>query len=262
MCSRKGRLRPSVLTHGHEDHIGAVPYVVPHVGGPIYGTPLTLALVEPKLTEHGIDVQGARLTELRPPGRARVGPFEIEFIRVTHSMPDCVARGDTHAGRRGAPHRRFQNRSDADRRAASRRASIRRTWFGGRPGALCRQHECRSPRLHRLRARRRRGFRRDLRQHDRPSDRGRVLIQHLPDADSCRSGGAVRPKGGLCRARHDRKLPDCAAPRVSANSGWRPDPRFGGCRTIRPKTCCALQPVLKARQLPRCRGSPSTIIVT
>jgi ribonuclease J len=88
---QKGPIAALVLTHGHEDHIGAVPYVVPHVGGPIYGTPLTLALVEPKLTEHGIDVQGARLTELRPPGRARVGPFEIEFIRVTHSVPDCVA---------------------------------------------------------------------------------------------------------------------------------------------------------------------------
>src|SRR4029434_5714813 len=88
---QKGPIAALVLTHGHEDHIGAVPYVVPHVGGPIYGTPLTLALVEPKLTEHGIDVQGAQLTELRPPGRARVGPFEIEFLRVTHSMPDCAA---------------------------------------------------------------------------------------------------------------------------------------------------------------------------
>jgi ribonuclease J len=88
---QKGPIAALVLTHGHEDHIGAVPYVAPHVGGPIYGTPLTLALVEPKLAEHGIDAQDARLTELRPPGRVRVGPFEIEFIRVTHSMPDCVA---------------------------------------------------------------------------------------------------------------------------------------------------------------------------
>ena len=88
---QKGPIAALVLTHGHEDHIGAVPYVAPHVGGAIYGTPLTLALVEPKLAEHGIDVQDARLTELRPPGRTRVGPFEIEFIRVTHSMPDCVA---------------------------------------------------------------------------------------------------------------------------------------------------------------------------
>jgi ribonuclease J len=79
-----------VLTHGHEDHIGGVPHVLPYVDGPVYGTPLTLALVEPKLQEHGID--GAHeLKTVRPRDRVTVGPFEIEFIRVTHSIPDCVA---------------------------------------------------------------------------------------------------------------------------------------------------------------------------
>jgi ribonuclease J len=79
-----------VLTHGHEDHIGAVPHVLPYVDGPVYGTPLTLALVEPKLQEHGID--GAHeLKTVKPRDRVTVGPFEIEFIRVTHSIPDCVA---------------------------------------------------------------------------------------------------------------------------------------------------------------------------
>jgi ribonuclease J len=86
---QKGRVAALVLTHGHEDHIGGVPHVVPLVDGPIYGTPLTLALVEPKLEEHGIE--GARLVPLRPRERVTVGPFQIEFIRVTHSMPDCVA---------------------------------------------------------------------------------------------------------------------------------------------------------------------------
>jgi ribonuclease J len=79
-----------VLTHGHEDHIGAVPHVVPYVDGPVYGTPFTLALVEPKLQEHGL--AGAySLVPVKPRDRVRVGPFEIEFIRVTHSIPDCVA---------------------------------------------------------------------------------------------------------------------------------------------------------------------------
>jgi len=79
-----------VLTHGHEDHIGGVPHVLPYVDGPVYGTALTLALVEPKLQEHGID--GAHeLKRVKPRERVTVGPFTIEFIRVTHSMPDCVA---------------------------------------------------------------------------------------------------------------------------------------------------------------------------
>jgi ribonuclease J len=79
-----------VLTHGHEDHIGGVPHVLPYVDGPIYGTPLTLALVEPKLQEHGLE-NSRPLVPVRPRERMTVGPFEIEFIRVTHSMPDCVA---------------------------------------------------------------------------------------------------------------------------------------------------------------------------
>jgi ribonuclease J len=87
---QKGRVAALVLTHGHEDHIGAVPHVAPLVRGPIYGTPLTLALIESKLEEHGL--AGAQtLVPVKPRERVTVGPFEIEFIRVTHSMPDCVA---------------------------------------------------------------------------------------------------------------------------------------------------------------------------
>src|SRR5437899_12547411 len=78
-----------ILTHGHEDHIGAVPHVLPVVDGPIYGTPLTLALVEPKLEEHGIE--GRQLVPVRPRERVTIGPLTVEFIRVTHSMPDCAA---------------------------------------------------------------------------------------------------------------------------------------------------------------------------
>ncbi len=85
-----GRVAALVLTHGHEDHIGAVPHVAPLVDGPIYGTPFTLALVQNKLDEHGIEHTG-RLQTIKPRQTVEVGPFRIEFLRVTHSMPDCVA---------------------------------------------------------------------------------------------------------------------------------------------------------------------------
>ncbi len=83
------RVAALVLTHGHEDHIGGVPYVWPLVDGPVYGTPLTLALVGPKLAEHQIE-PGDRLTRVQPGDRVVAGPFTVEFLRVTHSIPDCV----------------------------------------------------------------------------------------------------------------------------------------------------------------------------
>jgi ribonuclease J len=84
------RIQALVLTHGHEDHIGAVPHVLPYVHGPVYGTPLTLALVESKLDEQDEAVRN-RLVRVKPRERVTVGAFTIEFLRVTHSMPDCVA---------------------------------------------------------------------------------------------------------------------------------------------------------------------------
>jgi ribonuclease J len=88
--ARGGRVAALVLTHGHEDHIGGVPYVLRRVEGPVLGTAFTLALVEHKIEEHGLEL-GARARTVVPGERVRIGPFEIEFIRVTHSIPDCVA---------------------------------------------------------------------------------------------------------------------------------------------------------------------------
>jgi ribonuclease J len=88
--ARRGQIKALILTHGHEDHIGAVPYVLPLVDGPLYGTPLALALVEPKLEEHGIDSPYGKVA-VTPRDVITIGPFRVEFIRVTHSLPDCVA---------------------------------------------------------------------------------------------------------------------------------------------------------------------------
>jgi ribonuclease J len=88
--ARRDKVKALILTHGHEDHIGAVPHVFSAFDGPVYGTAMTLALIEPKLEEHAID-PGDRLHTVQPRETITIGPFTIEFIRVTHSMPDCVA---------------------------------------------------------------------------------------------------------------------------------------------------------------------------
>src|SRR5581483_8423481 len=90
LTENRRKIAALILTHGHEDHIGGVPYLFPHVEGPVYGTPLTLALLEPKLEEHGLESDG-RLIAIKPRETVTVGELKIEFLRVTHSMPDCVA---------------------------------------------------------------------------------------------------------------------------------------------------------------------------
>ncbi|MBI2160747.1 MAG: ribonuclease J [Candidatus Rokubacteria bacterium] len=88
LAKREG-FRAVVLTHGHEDHIGALPYLLRGASVPVYGTPLTLALVSERLREHGL-LETADLRTLRPRERFEVGPFGIEPIRVTHSIVDGI----------------------------------------------------------------------------------------------------------------------------------------------------------------------------
>ncbi len=89
ILENKDRFRALLLTHGHEDHTGGVPYLLKEIGGniPVYGTPLTLGLLRDKLREHGVT---AELITVRPRDRIKIGCFEIEFIRVTHSIVDGV----------------------------------------------------------------------------------------------------------------------------------------------------------------------------
>jgi len=96
---RPGALRAVILTHGHEDHIGAVPFLLRAVGQvPVYGRRFTLALLRPKLEEHRL-LAGAELVEVPYGEPLPVGPFTAEFIPITHSTPDCAAVAlDTPAG--------------------------------------------------------------------------------------------------------------------------------------------------------------------
>ncbi|MEZ5669185.1 MAG: ribonuclease J [Alphaproteobacteria bacterium] len=83
----RSELAGLVLTHGHEDHIGAVPYLWPRLRCPIYATPFTATLVRRKLEDAGL-AKEAKLIEVPMSGRFSVGPFQIELITVTHSIPE------------------------------------------------------------------------------------------------------------------------------------------------------------------------------
>jgi len=85
----KQRILGIVLTHAHEDHIGALPYLLKDINVPVFGTPFTLGLVRHKLEEHGL-LSSASLYEIAPGEKLKLGPFEIEFIRVGHSVVDGV----------------------------------------------------------------------------------------------------------------------------------------------------------------------------
>ena len=87
--AKRDGFRAVFLTHGHEDHIGALPYLLGQARVPVFGTPLTLALVAERLREHGLD-EGADLRAIRPRDRIEIGPFIVEPIRVTHSIADGV----------------------------------------------------------------------------------------------------------------------------------------------------------------------------
>src|ERR671931_1403625 len=89
---RADAIRAVILTHGHEDHVGSLPYLMREVGVPeVWATRLTLGLVKSKLDEHGL-LRAAELLEVHPDDSPRdVGPFRIELVRMAHSIPDSVA---------------------------------------------------------------------------------------------------------------------------------------------------------------------------
>jgi ribonuclease J len=94
LIDNKERIRGVVLTHGHEDHIGALPFLLRELNVPIYGTRLTLGFVKEKLKEHDLDAV-AQLIVVKPRDVVELGSFRVEFIRVTHSIVDGVGLGIT-----------------------------------------------------------------------------------------------------------------------------------------------------------------------
>ena len=97
LVENRQNVKAIIITHGHEDHTGALPFLLRSVQAPIYGTPLTLGLIKDKLKEYQIE---AEMHPVRPRETVSLGPFEVEFVRVTHSIVDGVALGiNTPLGR-------------------------------------------------------------------------------------------------------------------------------------------------------------------
>jgi len=90
LLERRDKLKAIVLTHAHEDHVGALPYILKHLSVPIFGTRLTLGLLDNKLKEHDLE-DDADIREITAGEPWEIAPFQIEGIRVTHSLMDCLA---------------------------------------------------------------------------------------------------------------------------------------------------------------------------
>ncbi len=96
--SRKDKIRGILITHGHEDHIGAIPHLLQEIQAPIYGTALTLGLIKVKLARRGM-LENASLNTVKAGEQIKIGPFKIDFFHVCHSIPDAVGLGiDTPEG--------------------------------------------------------------------------------------------------------------------------------------------------------------------
>ena len=89
LIENKDKVKAIFLTHGHEDHIGALPYVLKQLDVPVYGTALTLGILQGRLKENGVSSES--LVTIKPGDRVIVGSFRLDFIRVNHSIPDAIA---------------------------------------------------------------------------------------------------------------------------------------------------------------------------
>ena len=94
LLDKRQNVRGIIVTHGHEDHTGAIKHVLEEIDVPIYATPLTRGLLEVKLSREGV-LSKARLETVHAGDTIQVGPFKVEFFHVSHSIPDCVGLGIT-----------------------------------------------------------------------------------------------------------------------------------------------------------------------
>ena len=224
-----------VLTHAHEDHIGAVPYLWPRLRCPIYATPFTAAVLRRKLAEANL-LGEAKITEIPMSGSFALGPFEIELISITHSIPEpnaVVLR--TPAGQYPA-YRRLEARSRSRHRPHHRRGGAAPPGRGGGAGHGLRFHQCPGRGQLGLRGRGAPGHGRAHRPLSPPRRRRLLLLQCRAHRE--RDQGRPRP-WPACRPRGPLAAPHGGG---GAGIGISPGPagfHFGGGYRSSPAGACA-----------------------
>ena len=219
-----GGIDAVVLTHGHEDHIGALPYVMREIGvREVWGTRLTLGMVKSKLDEHGL-LRDAEFIEIDTGGDpVACGPFAAEFARVTHSVPGCRRGRAPHPPRHDPAHRRLQDRPHADRRARDRPRQARATRLRRRRPHARRLDERRAAGHHAVRAARRGGAQAHHPRRARPRDRDELLVAHPPAAGRDRRLRGVRPQRRRRRPLDDQEPQHRAQPGLRRRRGGHAD---------------------------------------
>ena len=186
-----------VITHGHEDHLGSLPWVIRDLGQDkipvVYGGQLTIAMARSKLDEHKL--RDVRLEVLPIGDTVDAGPFEIERIHLTHSIPDSSRGRAQDAARDRALHRRLQVRPDAGRRRARGHGAARRARPRGPAAALRRLHERRPPGDLRERVDRRPAPGPRVRALRGPDRRHLLRVEHPPRAAGRARGREERAQG-------------------------------------------------------------------
>ncbi len=149
LLERRADVLGFVITHGHEDHIGALPFVLRQLNVPVYASRFTLALIKSKLDEHGL-LRTADVNEVSATSRFGLGPLHGLLRGREPQRPRRPVGRPRHESRRRDRHRRLQVRPHAHRRTHHRRQHVRAPRADGRAGAARRLHQRRDARLHAL----------------------------------------------------------------------------------------------------------------